>query len=341
MKIIQSNLVMVSSREFAKKETLHEQIEAWVDPAVSTPGTGLVVQPDLPGAGASQALKSQTMCKDGPFCSDPKLFMIKQILEKLTGRKIEISSVDEVENPQTMTPVPAPEQALEQPTPERAGWGLRISQIHSYYESETTGFHTNGMIKTADNRTLTFDLDLKMEHEFYFDERFQLLAGDALSDPLVVNFNGNSAELSDVKFAFDINADGTSELISQLKPGSGFLVLDKNRDGSVNDGKELFGPETGNGFNELSRLDLDQNGWIDENDPGYYQLAIWSGQSMDFASLRTLKDAGIGALSVLSKETEFSLKDAANALMGNIRRSSVYINEDGSVGTVQQVDLAV
>ena len=72
-------------------------------------------------------------------------------------------------------------------------------------------------------------------------------------------------ELSDQTFYFDLDADGEEEEISMLK-GSGYLALDKNEDGIINDGSELFGTGNGDGFADLARYDEDGNGWIDEND---------------------------------------------------------------------------
>jgi len=95
-------------------------------------------------------------------------------------------------------------------------------------------------------------------------------------DPLVLNFEGNRAELTGAKFAFDLDQDGEQEHISFVGSGSGILVLDRNKDGIVNDGSELFGPSTGNGFNELASLDGDENGWIDENDAAYQDLSVWT-----------------------------------------------------------------
>ena len=51
---------------------------------------------------------------------------------------------------------------------------------------------------------------------------------------------------------------------------------DFNNDGIINDGKELFGPNSGNGFSDLANYDLDKNGWIDENDTIYDKLRIWT-----------------------------------------------------------------
>jgi hypothetical protein len=72
---------------------------------------------------------------------------------------------------------------------------------------------------------------------------------------------------------------------------SGFLVFDRNGNGKADNGSELFGVASGNGFADLRRLDEDRNGWIDENDSAWRQLAVWSGSG--FASLA---ERQVGAL---------------------------------------------
>lgn len=57
--------------------------------------------------------------------------------------------------------------------------------------------------------------------------------------------------------------------------------------------------------------------------------------------LSTLKQANVGAINLSSVATPFDLKDSSNALLGQIRSSSVYLTDDGKAGTVQQVDLTV
>jgi len=101
---------------------------------------------------------------------------------------------------------------------------------------------------------------MTMSREFSQETNLTIRAGDALKDPLVINLTGAPVALSQDKFAFDLNADGQNEQIGMVKSGSGFLVLDKNHDGIVNDGSELFGPTSGNGYQELAAYDGDKNG---------------------------------------------------------------------------------
>ena len=80
--------------------------------------------------------------------------------------------------------------------------------------------------------------------------------------PLVINLDSNVTTLSDQKFMFDIDSDGILDSISYLNKGSGYLALDKNGDGVINDGNELFGTKSGDGFYDLSRYDEDHNGIV-------------------------------------------------------------------------------
>ena len=150
-----------------------------------------------------------------------------------------------------------------------------------------------------------------------------------------MNFGGAPAQLTGIKIAFDLNSDGSPDSISFVGAGSGFRALDTNGDGHVNDGSELFGPQSGDGFAQLAAYDSDANGWIDENDPVFAQLRLWT-QS----GLSTLAEDGIGAISTSSAETPFAIKNGANILQADIRSTGIYLTEAGSAGTIQHVDLA-
>lgn len=161
------------------------------------------------------------------------------------------------------------------------------------------------------------------------------------TDPLVINFDGTAAELTQTKFSFDLDSDGTQESISFAGPGAGFLTLDLNQDGIINSGAELFGPASGNGFVELAGYDQDSNGWIDENDAIYQKLRIWTKDADGNNQLFALGKKGIGAIYLGNAPTQFAIKDAANNLQGQVKSTGLFIRENGTAGTVQQVDLAV
>ena len=162
---------------------------------------------------------------------------------------------------------------------------------------------------------------------------------DQKTDPLVINFNGNATQLSDQRFSFDLNSTGNNVNINAPLSGSGFIALDKNGDGKINNGSELFGPSTGNGFAELAKYDSNHNGWIDGSDAAFNQLKVWSKNADGSDQLSSLASLGIGAISLQAVSTPFEIKTASNQLLGSVRSSSVALNENGTAGVVQQIDL--
>jgi hypothetical protein len=203
-------------------------------------------------------------------------------------------------------------------------------------ESEKTTVCGNGKVTTCDGKVIEFDYALAMERN-YASAKVEEESGTVkLSDPLMLSFNGMACELTEDCISFDLNADGTAEQIPGIGKGSGYLVLDRNGNGKADNGSELFGVSSGNGFADLAKLDDDHNGWIDEADAAFGQLGVWSGDG--FASL---KQQGVGALCTSTVNAEFSLKTKSNELLGQIRAAGLYLSEAGEVGHMQQVDLAV
>lgn len=136
------------------------------------------------------------------------------------------------------------------------------------------------------------------------------------SSPILVNMRG-SFELTglDESVLFDIDGDGELNSISWTDAAGddAFLVLDRNSNGNIDDGTELFGsvtpqpPAEGepNGFNALSVYDRPQNGGnsdglIDEADWVYDELRLWLDGNHDAVSqsdeMTTLAAAGITAI---------------------------------------------
>lgn len=264
--------------------------------------------------------------------------LLRQLFERLTGRKFNI--IEPIQATGQQVPVENIQESAEVPVAqESAGYGLVYDYHESHYEYEKTDFQAGGMIKTADGREIDFSVSLSMSREFYSEENIQIRAGDALKDPLVINFSGTAAQVSQRDFSFDIDADGHADQIGFVDPGSGFLALDKNGDGTVNDGSELFGALSGDGFADLRAYDSDGNNWIDEADAIYQSLRIWSRDSEGNQQLLALGEVGIGALYLGHVETEFSLNDGANEQLGQVRETGIALKESGEAVTMQQLDL--
>mgnify|MGYP004694266073 FL=1 len=216
-------------------------------------------------------------------------------------------------------------------------------------EQEDTCFSTVGTVRTKDGREINFNVNVNMSRrcEEYYREELNV-AQFALYDPLVINLDTDVAGLSDQTFYFDLDADGEEEEISMLK-GSGYLALDKNGDGVINDGSELFGTKNGDGFADLARYDEDGNGWIDENDSIWSKLKIWCKDENGNDVLYKLSDKGVGAICLKNVSTDFTMQGDriaqdgttnANATNAVIRKTGIFLYENGNAGTVQHVDMA-
>ena len=216
-------------------------------------------------------------------------------------------------------------------------------------EQEDTSFSTVGTVRTKDGREINFNVNVNMSRrcEEYYREELNV-AQFTLHDPLVINLDTDATELSDQTFYFDLDADGREEEISMLK-GSGYLALDKNGDGIINNGSELFGTGNGDGFAELAQYDEDGNGWIDENDSIWSKLKIWCKDENGNDVLYKLSDKGVGAVCLQNVSTDFTVQGDrkgqdgntnANATNAVIRKTGIFLYENGNVGTVQHVDMA-
>jgi hypothetical protein len=109
-------------------------------------------------------------------------------------------------------------------------------------------------------------------------------------DPLVIDLNANGIELTDVSrgngVRFDITGDGAKETTSWVAATDGFLAYDRNSNGAIDNGSELFGDQNGavDGFAELAKYDDDSNGMIDSHDAIYAKLNVWRDLDQNGAS---------------------------------------------------------
>lgn len=206
------------------------------------------------------------------------------------------------------------------------------------YAREAMQFSMAAQVKTADGKSIDVELNVSMSQEFY--SRVDTVIAENVVDPLVVNFGAAAAQLTSTKFNFDLDCDGTSDQISQLEAGSGFLAVDWDGSGEVKDGSQLFGTQSGDGFADLAKHDSDGSGWIDENDPIFDKLRVWMWDDSGGSKLLTLGEVGVGAIYLGKVDTNYSLQQQGQN-NGYIRSTGFFLREDGTAGTVQHVDLVV
>ena len=223
-------------------------------------------------------------------------------------------------------------------------WQRITATSGTHMEYENTTFKSTGSVQTSDGRSIDFNVELTLGRSLV--QKIDTLKDETytriLTDPLVINMDTNATSISTQKFKFDIDSDGNEDEISFVGKGSGFLALDKNEDGKINDGSELFGTKSGDGFKDLSEYDEDKNGWIDENDTIFEKLKVWTKDDAGNDKLLNLKAADVGAIYLGNLDTEFNYKDGMGNTDAVLRKTGIYLKEStGAASTVAHVDLAL
>lgn len=210
----------------------------------------------------------------------------------------------------------------------------QITETERVSETESCRFSASGKVCLADGSEQQFDIGYALERS----EEINRVFNRTLFDPLVLDRAASGPGLPGKDVQFDLNNDGNLEWMRLPDAGSAFLFIDRNHNGRPDNGSELFGPETGNGFAELARLDSDRNGWIDGADSAFSDLALWQAGDQG-PCVQRLDEAGIGALATVSAITPFELKENGERI-GQARSSSIWLGETGGGGVVRQVDIA-
>lgn len=204
------------------------------------------------------------------------------------------------------------------------------------YEYERMDYSTQFQFQSGDGSSISMAFSLTYEREIDI-QRESLMTGAEFKDPLVLNLKQRPDLFSDSSSEFDLDGDGQTELIPQLQNGVWYLAFDRNENGKIDNGLELFGARTGQGFTELSQLDSNQNGVIEGDDLAYQSLQLWDGQE----KLKSLSDAGVKAISLNATDTPFTFTDESARPKAQLRQTSVFVTEENKLGAIHQVDIAV
>jgi hypothetical protein len=133
--------------------------------------------------------------------------------------------------------------------------------------------------------------------------------------PIVLDLNGDGVQTLSIAAGvqFDIAADGSAATTGWVSSADGLLVMDRNADGSINDGSELFGSATtladgskaANGYVALGEMDANRDGMVSSLDAGFDKLQVWVDANSDGVStggeLKSLTDLGISSISVVAE----------------------------------------
>lgn len=305
----------------------------------------------------SQVLPSPTNASELNALSDKELqeqidleyMVIKRLIQWLSGKEVKVFDANHlVDDNATSTSVNANELSIssEPPPPEdeRAVNSTQTTQMiwQRFQEKESLDFNASMQIQTASGQSISINYQMQLDRA-YVEERLTTLTTEELnlSDPLIINLDNSHIKLSDERVDFDLNSDGVAEAIPVLEKGSAFLALDKNGNGTIDNGDELFGTHSGNGFADLKAYDEDGNGFIDEQDSIFAKLKLWQINAEGESKLFDLAHFKLGAIYLNAQNTPYTITDEANNTLGVIRQTSLAIKEDGRAHAISQVDLNV
>ncbi|MCX9155158.1 hypothetical protein OPU71_03370 [Niveibacterium sp. 24ML] len=379
MKISTSDMALAARHEAWQSRETETRTSAWVDPRQGPGGTrpGFAIDMversriEVSSAGRSLLARSQSLAPEmsarrerpaaaaaeqtasAPEASKPiaedvlptQLRLLKDLVEAMTGRTLQVFSSSALSGQapaETTAPPPPGDTAAPDNAPEqRVGWGIEIDHTEINERYERSDFAASGRVRLEDGRELKFDFMLSMEHYEREETNISISAGDPrMKDPLILNLDSATPSATGETIRFDLIEGGTDERLPVLR-GAAYLALDGDGNGRIDSGKELFGPQTDDGFAELASLDQDGNGWIDESDAAFSQLRLWRPDPGGVGSLQSLADAGVGALYLGKVDTPFTLRTSEGSVAAAVRSSGVFLTESGEVGALQQIDVAV
>ncbi|WP_416762636.1 calcium-binding protein [Roseateles sp. So40a] len=164
--------------------------------------------------------------------------------------------------------------------------------------------------------------------------------------PIVLDLDGNGIATSDAddgEAHFDHDGNGARERTGWVRGNDALLVLDRNGDGRIDSGRELFGNQTklangqlaANGYEALAELDKNNDGRIDQADDAYAALRLWLDDgdgTLEGGELKTLAEAGVRSIS-----TEYLAADIRDEHGNRIRQVGTFERADGSTGGAADV----
>ena len=284
--------------------------------------------------------------ENGELSLDSHMRILKALLEAMTGIKIHLGGSRPADAGKTMaspgpsTPqaAPATQQGGSAEATPAADQTVQVTELKM--EQEQLRFVAKGSVTTDDGRNIEIELGFALDYQLT-EVSERLTRASALKDPLVLNLEGSVAGFTQARFNFDLSGDGVEEKLPMLASSSTFLALDRNGNGQIDNGTELFGVQSGNGFADLAQFDQDANGVIDEGDSVFAELRLFRPGE----ALLTLGDKQIGAIFLNATATPFTHLAAHQGSEGQspavLRQTGLYLTEDGKAGTVQQLDLRV
>ena len=328
MKIASYSMQMQASNSLIQKHESHETSNFFTQVATQNSNT------ENTNTISFSKIKSQNLIfnEEDSLSTEDKIKkrIIELLLEQMTNQKEKIS-IYPSKNIESKESIKENNPYTNLISSTQNSWGFVYESSEEYYKKNTIDFEAKANIKTS-NGEFNINLDLSFSQEFYEVHKQRIEIGTVkFEDPLIINFESTNNSFDNISknlsFEFDINSNGTTQDLPLLKNGSGFIALDKNSNGIIENGKELFGPNTGNGFNELKEYDEDKNNWIDENDLIFKDLRVWEKTEDGRNNLLTLGQIGVGAIYLGSIESDFNYSKSISQENAKLKESSIFLKQ--------------
>lgn len=164
--------------------------------------------------------------------------------------------------------------------------------------------------------------------------------------PIVIDLDGNGIVANGLLDGaqFDHDGNGYAERSGWVQGQDGLLVMDRNGNGKIDNGRELFGSETllasgskaSNGYQALTELDDNHDGHIDVQDAAYTMLRVWRDKGGDGlvsdGELSTLADAGVQSIA-----TGYSETNLVDSQGNTTKQIGSFVRNDGGIGQTADI----
>ncbi|HAT1603872.1 TPA: hypothetical protein I8Y23_000144 [Raoultella planticola] len=168
-----------------------------------------------------------------------------------------------------------------------------------------------------------------------------LVCAENQASPIIIDLDGDGIETLSVSSGVFFDHDGNqfAENTGWVAPDDGLLIFDRDGNGQIDSGSELFGNNTllksgklaANGYQALQELDENKDGQLNSDDAIWASLRIWqdgnSNGRVDEGELLSLEEAGVAAIG-----TGYSTSQYVDEQGNAHRQTSTITRSDGAVG---------
>ena len=262
-----------------------------------------------------------------------------QLLERISDTLDSLSNLSSVS--QTLPQVTQPTQTAQTTAPQQTS--AQVVHFELDFEMEMGATTETTVAQLRDQGIQVQTTRLEQYQRISLHVEFTGVLGQAQStpkqsDPLVLDLGNDGVQLSGAQDGenFDINADGQVDRTAFVRGNDAYLALDRNGNGAIDDGGELFGDQHGarNGFEELARFDDNHDGLINRSDSVFDRLRLLYDRNNDGQVGRsewaTLAEQGIEAIDLRYQSGNRVDDSRGNALA----ERSAYIRSNGQRGQV-------